>query len=97
VNAQIAFVFPARRTDPDTSHAAAASVRISQLEDLVLEELFKHAGGLTTRQIAANLKRDLVSISPRMKPLLIKNAVKDSGLRVCGPSGRAQIVWQAIV
>jgi hypothetical protein len=97
MNAQIAFVFPARRTDPDTSKAAAASVKISQLEDLVLEELFKHAGGLTTRQIAANLKRDLVSISPRMKPLTIKRAIKDSGLRVRGAAGRMQIVWTAVV
>lgn len=86
-----------RSDDPSTSVAAAAAVKTTELEDLVLEELFANPQGMTTRQIAAAVQRDLVSISPRMKPLVDKNAVKDSGIRTRGPSGRFQIVWQAVV
>lgn len=87
----------ARLNDPLTSIEAAISVHTTELEDLVLEELFANPNGLTTRQIAAFLCRDLVSISPRMKPLLNKGAVKDSGIRTRGPSGRFQIIWQAVI
>ncbi len=87
----------ARSTDPDTSHAAASTVKISELEALVLEELFANPAGLTTRQLAANLRRDLVSISPRIKPLVRKGAVKDSGGRVRGASGRMQIIWSTVL
>lgn len=86
-----------RSSDPGTAIAAAESVKTTELEDLVLEELFANPQGLTTRQIAAAVRRDLVSISPRMKPLVDKKAVKDSGIRTRGPSGRFQIVWMAIV
>jgi hypothetical protein len=88
---------PARRTDPDTSHAAAASVKFTELEDLVLEQLFANPLGLTTRQLAAKLNRDLVSISPRIRPLVRKRAVRDSGRRVLGASRREQIVWVPIL
>lgn len=87
----------ARAADPSTSVDAAAGVHTTELEDLVLEELFANPQGLTTRQIAAAVQRDLVSISPRMKPLVDKKAVRDSGIRTRGPSGRFQIVWQAVV
>jgi hypothetical protein len=87
----------ARLNDPTTSIEAAISVHTTELEDLVLEELFTNPAGLTTRQIAQALRRDLVSISPRMKPLVDKKAVKDSGIRTRGPSGRFQIIWQAVI
>lgn len=87
----------ARAGDPDTSVDAAAGVHTTELEDLILEELFANPAGLTTRDIAAAIQRDLVSVSPRMKPLLGKNAVRDSGIRARGASGRQQIIWQAVL
>jgi hypothetical protein len=87
----------ARASDPDTSHEAADAVKLTELEDMILEELFANPHGLTTPQIARALRKELVSISPRMKPLLKKNAVKDSGIRALGISGRKQIIWQAVI
>lgn len=86
-----------RRVDPQTSVDAAESVGTTELEDLILEELFANPAGMTTRAIAAAIQRDLVSVSPRMKPLVGKNAVRDSGTRVRGLSGRQQIIWQAVI
>lgn len=87
----------ARAADPSTSVDAAAGVHTTALEDLILEELFANPAGLTTRDIAAAIQRDLVSVSPRMKPLLTKGAVRDSGIRALGISGRQQIIWQAVL
>lgn len=87
----------ARSSDPSTSVEAGESVKTTELEDLVLEELFANPTGLTTRDIAKLIMRDLVSVSPRMKPLVAKGAVRDSGIRARGPSGRQQIIWQAVI
>lgn len=82
-----------RRTDPSTSRAAAATVNTTELENTVLDALRAFPRGATTYQLAAHLQASLVSISPRMKPLVSKGLVRDSGTRSRGPSGRNQTVW----
>lgn len=65
----------ARRTDPDTSHQAAASVDVTHREQQVLDALAAHPGGLTTKEMADVTGVDRLSLSPRMKPLELKGLV----------------------
>ena len=84
-----------RNTDPDTSAAAAASVRGSKanaLESKVLDTLQAHSDGLTSSEVANLLDLHAWSISPRFAPLRRKGLIFDSGER----SGRS-IVWKPTV
>ncbi|MBZ5700287.1 MAG: hypothetical protein LAN84_00410 [Acidobacteriia bacterium] len=83
-----------RRRDPDTAKKAAAAVPVADLEARVLQAL-RLLKGATTHELAWFLKVDLVSVSPRMRPLAEKGLVRDSGERRRGESGRASIVWKA--
>ena len=85
-----------RRRDPDTSKKAARSIP-AELEAKVLETLRQFPGGLTSHEVSKILKMDLVSISPRFRPLALKNLVLPTTLRRRGPSGRTSIVWKAVV
>ena len=87
----------ARRRDPDTSKAAARSVPVAELEGKVLEALRNHPRGLTSHEVAKLLGAELVSVSPRFKPLQEKNLVLPTAERRKGPSGRTSIVWKANV
>jgi len=78
----------ARATDPATSHAAAAKIDVTATEAIVLAALRERPAGLTSHEIANATGRDLVSISPRMKPLTIKGKVIPDGKR----NGRT--VWR---
>ncbi len=86
----------ARRRDPDTAKKAAARVPVADLEGRVLRALRLSRDGMTTHELARLLKVDLVSVSPRMRPLAEKGLVQDSGERRKGDSGRASIVWMAV-
>lgn len=90
-------VAKARVSDPGTSHEAAESIRPTELEMVVLEGL-RQCGdrGATSDELGAQLKMDRDSVSPRMKPLIKKGYVIDSGARRPGDSGRSQTVWKAI-
>lgn len=87
-----------RRDDPDTSRAAAESIHVTQLEDVVLGALFAAGShGLTTFELADVTKLSLVTVSPRLRPLARKGRVYDTGLRRENPaSGRNAIVWCAL-
>lgn len=80
---------PVRRTDPDTSHAAAhrAQEHAAKLEEQVLAQL-AHGPG-TIREVAAALRLHEWSVSPRFRPLANRGLIADSGQR----RGRA-IVWR---
>ena len=71
----------ARRTDPETSHEAAASVDTNALESLVLDELRGAVEGLTSHQVADRTGESLVSVSPRMAPLERKGLIERAGKR----------------
>lgn len=76
----------ARRRDPSTSKRAAASVAAPTLSDRILQELRKNGPG-TSHDLAARMNLDLVSVSPRMRPL----ARADRVVIVGEESGRT--VW----
>ena len=83
----------ARTTDPETSHEAAARAP-TDLEARVLAVLGRFANGATTYELSAAMGESLVTVSPRMRPLVNKYLVEDSGIRRRGESGRNQIVWR---
>ena len=81
-----------RRNDPDTSKSAARSIEVTNLEYEVVIALAQR-GDMTSHELAEYLNLSLVSVSPRLAPLVRKGKVKDSGERRAGPSGRKSIVW----
>ncbi|MGC2234280.1 MAG: hypothetical protein WBA09_22455 [Candidatus Acidiferrum sp.] len=86
----------ARRRDPDTSKRAARSVDATPLQRMVLSLLNQHSAGLTTHQLAEFMDIDLVTVSPRIAPLVRRGLVCDSGQRRKGESGRMSIVWKVV-
>jgi len=85
----------ARQDDPDTSHDAAQSIRVTHLEDVVLRALCD-AGkeGLTTFELVDVTGLSLVTVSPRLRLLVRKGRAYDSGHRLENPAtGRRAIVW----
>jgi hypothetical protein len=87
----------ARSSDPTTSHQAAFEfdAKVTAIERRILDELKGLGrGGMTTHALAAVLGLELVTVSPRMKPLLNKGLVRDSGRRSESPSGRKRIIWE---
>jgi predicted ArsR family transcriptional regulator len=69
---------------------------LAPLEELVLSILQRRPSGLTTHELADVLQLSLVTVSPRMRPLVRRGAVIDSGERRKNVSGRASIVWKAV-
>lgn len=86
----------ARYLDPDTAKAAALSVKVSRLESLVYEAIFGSGFvGKTLDEIVAATGIEKVSASPRLKPLVIKKLIIDSGRRQNSRAGRPMILWVA--
>lgn len=69
----------ARRTDPDTSHAAAKSMeaKVSALELLVAETV-RASGerGMIVQEVCDELSLEHQTISPRMRPLINKRIIR---------------------
>lgn len=87
-----------RRTDPITSLIAAKSIEgaeASRMEQLVLSAI-KSSNGLTNHEIVSATGLPWNSCTPRVRPLVRKGLVIDSGLRRPGPAGKKCIVWRAI-
>jgi hypothetical protein len=91
----------ARRTDPHTSHAAAASITEQQLTDgqrAVLQTL-RRIGPAIDPQIVASYVGPWQSPSglrTRRHELVERGLVRDTERRVKLPSGRQAIVWEAV-
>lgn len=85
----------ARCSDPSTSHQAAFQfdAAASGIEQRIIEQL-RGRGGMTTHALAAVLGLELVTVSPRMKPLVDKGHVRKSGRYGESPSGRKRIIWE---
>jgi len=79
----------ARRSDPDTSHEAAARVHVGNLEAIVLAEL--RNGSATSAELAERTGIDRVAVSPRLRPLARKGLIQETALRRNG-----SIVWVAL-
>lgn len=94
----------ARRSDPDTSWAAADSVDLLKISDVQwgILKLLREYGPLPDDRIWDGLEylglQDLTSPSgarTRRAELVRKRLVEDSGERVRGPTNRKMIVWKA--
>lgn len=88
----------ARLTDPDTSHAAAASVNVRRSQQQVLALL--REGPATDQHLATRAYERGLTISPsglrsRRHELVDAGLVEDTGLRERLPSGRHAAVWRA--
>lgn len=94
----------ARRTDPDTSWAAARSIPEDQLRESqrVILTILRLNGPLTDEQIAERLDDFQHTISPsgartRRAELVAAGYVRDSGKRTRMSSGRMAIVWEGLM
>jgi predicted transcriptional regulator len=89
----------ARHSDPATSKEAAASVivHLPALEGSVLHCIRGSAKiGMTIDELVEELKLDKVTLSPRLRPLVRKGLIQESGFTRPGRSGREQTVWTAV-
>ena len=71
-----------RKTDPDTSFEAAASVPVMRLEKLVYNAIKQSANGMTTDEIEKWTGIRAGSITPRIAPLIRKGYIVDTGERI---------------
>jgi hypothetical protein len=87
----------ARRTDPNTSHEAAASVRdIRGSQQQVLDQL-KRFGAMTHEQICGRLPKMSVSgVRSRCNELVKRNLVRNTGSTATTKAGRRTIIWEAV-
>lgn len=88
----------ARNTDPTTSQEAANSLSegsLAALQKIVVDILKAHPDGLTVPEIAVLADRTVVTISPRIRPLVRAGVIHDSGIKKIPPEHtRACIVWK---
>jgi hypothetical protein len=85
-----------RRHDPPTSKKAARDVRAGTLMDTCLRAIREADFGLTIEELSSCTGISIVSVSPRMKPLVKRGLIKDSGKRRKNSSGYEAIVWKAV-
>ncbi|ADL71023.1 hypothetical protein SEQ_HALENA_58 [Mycobacterium phage Halena] len=95
----------ARRTDPATSHAAAASInpkKLRQSQQAILKVMGRFRNGATDQDIARyygfsgwaeTLPQSPSGLRTRRAELVDLGLVVDSGERKRLPSGRKAIVW----
>lgn len=89
----------ARRTDPWTSHEAAASVKVRESQKLVLSLL--RQGPATDEELADRAHAASAAISPsglrtRRCELVVLGLAVDTGERRRTAAGRQTIVWAAV-
>lgn len=87
----------ARITDLVSSKEAAEEMRKSKanrLEQLVILALKESPFGLTNHELVDRTGVNWATITPRVRPLVNKGMVVDSGERRAGASGVRCIVWK---
>lgn len=90
----------ARRTDPGTSHAAAASVRNMTALQLLILRTLREIGPCTDERLAEYLQEhDMTTLSlsglrTRRAELVQLGAVRDTGQTQLTLAGRSAIVWE---
>ena len=85
----------ARRTDPETSHAAASAIDASGLQAVAYEAIIASGErGLINSELVVVTGLDWNTVTPRVRPLVNKGLVYADGTRP-GPSGKKQTVWKA--
>jgi hypothetical protein len=80
----------------DTSQAAAASIQpdLAARQARVLAVIEDRAGA-TCFEIASDIGTALHRVSGRIRELVIRGLVYDSGCRRLAPSGRSVVIWKA--
>lgn len=88
----------ARRSDPSTSHDAAAKVNVTMLGYEILEMIRQHPEGLTATEISQYTRIERDTVSPRLPELVRAGFIRDSGKKR-KPAGRNRkaIVWEAVL
>jgi len=84
----------ARKTDPETSHEAAASVKVPPLERKILSAITA-LGDATSLEVSDYLGIPRVTISPRFKPMGRKGLIRRTGETRFSDTGRRSEVWEA--
>lgn len=91
----------ARNSDPDTSHDAAREVNVPDREAEVMEALKRLGGSGSSEDIADELNRMFPgrneipsNVSPRIKPLVLKNLVEFCGRKKQSRQGRTNRIWE---
>jgi len=86
----------ARRSDPETSHAAAKSMRqVAAAQHALILSTLKAYGPLGKDGIAHKLNLDGVAVARRMPELLAVGLVKLTGNTVKSHTGRQEREWEA--
>ncbi len=87
----------ARSTDPATAHEAAEQVtaHLSGLERRVCDAMAALGHPVTSRAIAVAAGLDLVTVSPRLRPLCDRGIVREAGVHR-PESGRAAVLWALV-
>lgn len=84
-----------RRTDPDTSHAAANSIDATALEQRVYEVICSFPNGCISDDIVRLIpEHGVQTVSPRYAKLIQKGFIVDTGERRQGAAGRGQRVMR---
>lgn len=85
----------ARNTDPGPAHEAAAAVtpHVTALERRVIFALCE-LGPATSHQVAAHTGMDLISVSPRMRPLCERGMIREAGEERVGR--RPRTLWALV-
>lgn len=87
----------ARRSDPVTSHQAAASDReLQQRDHRMIVECLRAHGPLGKDGIAERINRPGHAIGKRMSELEAMGLVRATGRTVKSASGRAEPEWEAV-
>jgi DNA-binding MarR family transcriptional regulator len=86
----------ARATDPGTSHEAAAKVDVTTTEAKVLEVIRLFPEGAIADDIAKWSGLRDGSVTPRLKPLVLKGWIEPTGETRPGLSGRRQQVYRMV-
>lgn len=93
------FVAVARRSDPSTSHEAAAVVNVTGSADsqrsLCLQFLIARPGGWTAAEIAAELGQDRHTPSRRLPELRATGHVVNGPARLCRVQKSRSLTWEA--
>lgn len=87
----------ARRSDPSTSHDAAANVPVNEIAAQCLDAIRSAPDGLTATEISNQTGIERDTVSPRLPELVRARLIRDSG-RKRKPEGRNRkaIVWEAV-
>lgn len=87
----------ARRSDPATSHAAAAKLgEFAHAHHAKILGTLMTQGPGTIYEIGKRIGIDHVAVARRMSELAAKRVVRPSGSQRRGPSGRMCSEWEAI-